>query len=249
VTMHDGPRPAERSRPARPQRENAGQRLLESAHARPSLPASLGITSRETGLARAIEARIRLVRFASKSLSAPFDFDVAKMTLMSALTRAQAFHDGTVGALRADNPYAAFTLLRSYAENAAMMVWLRDHPGDIERFYPGTPRQLRLKVGRLTNNASSRLGGFKEVYEQLSGFAHPAASSALSGWHGTDEDMGVMWASVPSFKNDDDFMMACVWLVELAQANAHLWRENWEAYFGDPPMFVAPPWKSGTRDM
>lgn len=207
-----------------------------------SLPASHGITDRESGLTKAVEARVRLTRFASKSLGSSFDFGMEEMTMMSLLTRAQAFHDGTVDALRADNPFAAFTLLRSYAENAAMMVWLLDHPGDIARIYPEAPLNQRLSIGKLTNNAASRFGGFKGVYEQLSNFAHPAAHTALSGWHAGDEEKRVQWTSVPSFKNDDDFMMACVWLIELSQANAHLWRECWELYFGTPPKFLPPKW-------
>jgi len=52
----------------------------------------------------------------------------------------------------------------------------------------------------------------------------------------------VRWQSAAAFKNDDDFMMACVWLVELAEANAHLWRECWELYFSDSPKYKPPVW-------
>jgi hypothetical protein len=107
--------------------------------------------------------------------------------------------------------------------------------GPDKRFYAETPREMRLRIGQLTGNASSRLAGFKGVYEQLSGFAHPAAATALSGWHSPGEDLKVHWSSVPSFKNDSDFMMACVSLVELAQSNGYLWREVWEMYFGEAP--------------
>jgi hypothetical protein len=210
-----------------------------------SLAKSLGITDRESGIRKAGEAKLRLIRFASEALPSSFAFGVAEMTLMSALTRAQAFHEGTLDALASDNPFAAFTLLRGYAENAAMLVWLLEKPVDIERFYPGATKEMRISVGRLTNKAPSRFGGFRGIYDQLSGFAHPAAASALSGWHSSDESLRVEWASKPAFKNDDDFMIVCVWLVELAQANAHLWREVWEQYFGESPKFTPPEWKFG----
>lgn len=210
-----------------------------------NLPASLGITDRDSGLQKAVEAKLRMIRFISASMPKKLDFDMPRMTLMSAFTRAQAFHDGTLDALRADNPYAAFTLLRSYAENAAMLVYLLNKPADIERFYAEVPLEMRLRIGKLTASASSRLAGFKGVYEQLSGFAHPADATALSGWHSPGDELKVQWSSVPSFKNDDGFMMACVWLVELAEANAHLWREVWEMYFGETPRFTAPEWKFG----
>jgi hypothetical protein len=76
----------------------------------------------------------------------------------------------------------------------------------------------------------------------------PADATALSGWHSPGDDLKVHWSSVPSFKTDGDFMMACVWLVELAEANAHLWREVWEMYFGETPTFVVPGWKFGASN-
>jgi hypothetical protein len=209
------------------------------------LPASLGITDRDSGLEKAVEAKLRMTSFVRETLPNRFDFDMPRMTLLSAFTRAQAFHDGALDALRADNPFSTFTLLRSYAENAAMLVYLLNKPSEIERFYAGVPREMRLRIGKLTTNASSRLAGFKGVYEQLSGFAHPAGATALSGWHAPGDDLKVQWSSVPAFKNDDDFEMACVWLVELAEANAHLWREVWNMYFGETPTFVAPEWTFG----
>jgi hypothetical protein len=38
------------------------------------------------------------------------------------LARAQGLHEGSVAAIAADNPFAAFPLLRSYAENAAALL-------------------------------------------------------------------------------------------------------------------------------
>jgi hypothetical protein len=43
-----------------------------------------------------------------------------------------------VAAIKADNPYAAFTLLRSYAENAAAILYVTDKPETLERFWRGS---------------------------------------------------------------------------------------------------------------
>ncbi|TFB84467.1 hypothetical protein E3O44_15410 [Cryobacterium algoricola] len=212
----------------------------------PSLPALHGISDRESGIEKAAAARVRLIRFAADAFPTPIDFDVPMMTLMSLLTRAQSFHDGALDAVRAGNPFAAFTLIRSYAENAAVLVRLKDRPDDLARLYPEAPRATRLRIGQITNGASARFGEFKGVYDQLSEFAHPSPATALSGWHASELDDGkVEWRSSPAFKSTDDLMMACVWLVELAEANSELWRECFEMYFGERRTCTPPEWNSG----
>lgn len=211
------------------------------------LPASRGIVDKATGFAEATAARETMTTLVMTFLPKRFDFDVPRMTMLSLLTRAQGFHDGAVAALAADNPFATFTLLRSYAENAAMLCWLVDKPADIERIYPEAPPERTIRIGQLTNYAENRLGGFRGVYAQLSKFAHPGAGTALSGWHAGDENQ-VHWASAAAFKNDDDYKIACFWVVELAEANGHLWAECWEAYFGEQPTFVPPEWPGVAQD-
>lgn len=137
---------------------------MEKEQNEQSLPNNLGITDRDTGITKATGARIRLTKFASESVRSPLQFGIAEMTLLSLLTRAQAFHDGALAAVKEDNPFATFTLLRSYAENAAVMVWLLDHPSDLARMYPEAPRDQRFSIGRLTNHARERFGGFQGVY-------------------------------------------------------------------------------------
>ncbi|HEY4268895.1 MAG TPA: hypothetical protein VGM94_11960 [Galbitalea sp.] len=169
------------------------------------------------------------------------EISIASMSLMSVLTRAHAFHEGAVDALRSDNPFAAFTLLRSYAENAALLVWLKHHPDDLNRLYPQAPPDARFAIGKLLNFAQARLLGFSGVYEQLSGFAHPSAATAMTPWRAAGEDnRKVNWTSAPAFKNDGDFMIAGMWAVELAEANGHLWAECWTAYFGESPTAAVP---------
>jgi hypothetical protein len=51
-----------------------------------------------------------------------------------------------------------------------------------------------------------------------------------------------IFSSRPSFKNDDDFMLACVWLIELAEANGALWAKSWSRYFGATALWDPPDW-------
>lgn len=207
------------------------ERMGEGINQSKDLPATRGIIDRASGLEAAELARKALISVAGEALSSNQDLTMMKMTLLSLFTRAQAFHEGALAMVRADNPFGTFTLIRSYAENAAMLVWLLEKPNDIESILPGADRTRRIRVGRLTDKAVGRLAGFKPIYEQLSNFAHPGEATALSGWHAGDVDRQVSWMSAPAFKNDDDLKMACYWLVELAEANGHLWRDCWHMYF------------------
>jgi hypothetical protein len=209
----------------------------------PSLPKLHGITDRESGLARATASRKAMTAQVADHLPNGFGFTVGTMSLLSLLTRAQAFHDGVIGALEADNPFATMTLLRSYAENAALLVWLDEKPNELDRLLPDAGPDDRFNIGRLVAFAVRRMGGFKGIYEQLSGFAHPSSASALSGWH-NEGGRRVRWGTHPEFKNDDDFMMACVWVVELAEANTGLWLSVWDKYFGPSPTYRVRDLKS-----
>jgi hypothetical protein len=135
------------------------------------------------------------------------------------LARAQGLHEGTVTAITAGNPYATFTLLHAYAETAAAVLYVKDHPAQLEKCLPG-PHRPGVKVRKITNHAESRLGGFKGTYSQLSKYAHPIAltfpaPSRIAG--------GVIeWASALAFKSEHDAITACAWVVELAEATSYL---------------------------
>ena len=85
-----------------------------------NLAAGRGIHDRESGLVEARAARKKMTRLAMVPLKTLRQISIPSMTLMSLLTRAQAFHDGSVDALEHDNPFVTFTLVRSYAENTAV---------------------------------------------------------------------------------------------------------------------------------
>jgi hypothetical protein len=157
------------------------------------------------------------------------DYRVEHLVFSGFLARAQGLHEGAVAAIGADNPYAAFTLLRAYAENAAAILYVKDHPGQLDKFWRET-RGPGVPIGRITNHAVNRFGGFRGIYSELSRYAHPQALSLLAS-HRVTEGRVVEWRSAPAFKSDPDAVMACAWVVELAEATAQLLKE-FGAQFG-----------------
>lgn len=179
-----------------------------------------GITNRDTGIAAARASRQPLIAAAANAFDRGQGFSTAVALLGGLVTRGIGLHDGAVASLEADNPFAAFTLIRSLAENAAAILYVTDHPATVDRMLglDGHP----LPVGRLTAHAtqSSRFGGFKDVYSELSHYAHPGAKgfSASISINGNS----FRWSGAPAFRPGNDFLMACAWIVELAGANSHL---------------------------
>jgi hypothetical protein len=100
------------------------------------------------------------------------------MTLFfaSAMARAQGLHDAIVREIRHSNPHAVFTLMRAYAETAAIILYVKDHPNYVS-VVQTSPEELPKGRGRksmqaIINHAVKRFSGFKEVYTELSEIAH-----------------------------------------------------------------------------
>jgi hypothetical protein len=180
----------------------------------------LGITDRATGQEQARASWDLLIAAGRRVLGTGLDFRVEHLVFSGFLARAQGFHEGAVAAIIADNPYAAFTLLRAYAENAASILYVKDHPAELEKFWRDTSGP-GVKIGKITNYALSRFDGFKGVYSELSRYAHPQALSLLASSRIAEGEM-IHWSSAPAFKSDHDAVMACAWVVELAEATSHL---------------------------
>ena len=143
--------------------------------------------------------------------------------VMGLATRAAGLHDGAVHALETNSPVVVYALLRSYAENAAAVLYATDHPTQLHRIL-GMGDSHPLKVGIITNYAeqgSKRFGSFRSMYEDLSQFAHPLSRSIFASTR-PDGENGFHWSLEPAFKYDADFLVACALVVELAEANAHL---------------------------
>jgi predicted RNase H-like HicB family nuclease len=183
----------------------------------------LGITDRLTGQEQARTSLDALIATGRKILETSSDYTIGHLVFSGFLARAQGFHEGTVAAIDADNPYAAFTVLRAYSENTATILYVKDHPAELDRFWRDTHGQ-DVSMDEIINYAMTRFRGFKGIYSELSKYAHPHALSLLASSR-VIEGRIVQWSSVPSFKSDHDAIMASVWVVELAGATSHLLRE------------------------
>ena len=87
-----------------------------------------GITDRPSGINVAKSSRQLLVNAAADALGRGQGFTPAVMLVGGLVTRGIGLHDAAIAALEADNPFAAFTVIRSYAENAAALAGvLWDH--------------------------------------------------------------------------------------------------------------------------
>ena len=105
-------------------------------------------------------------------------YQVEHTVLSGLLARAQGLHEGSVAAIGVGNPYATFTLLRAYAENAASILYIKDHPNQLAKFWQLD--DYGVSFGKITNYAVTRFAGFKGIYAQLSQYAHPAALGILA---------------------------------------------------------------------
>jgi len=188
----------------------------------------LGIIDSTTGLERAGAGREALLEAGRTVLGAVDQYTTAHVVFSGFLARAQGLHEGVVTAIGADNPYAAFTLLRAYAENAAAILYANDHPTQLDKFWDDR-RGPGVKIGKITNHAHTRFGGFKHIYSELSRYAHPHALSMLASTQST-EGNSFQWASAPAFKSTSDRLLAFAWVVELALATAHLLTEFPESH-------------------
>jgi hypothetical protein len=186
----------------------------------PAWVQALGIVDRPTGIEKARASRQWLLDAATNAFGRGQPWTTAVVLLSGLVTRGIGLHDAAIAALDADNPFAAFTVIRSYAENAAAVLYAADHPNKVDRMLglEGHP----LSAGKLTAHAnrSQRFGGFKDVYSGLSEYAHPLSKSITASMEVNGNKF--RWSSTPAFRPGNDFLMACAWIVELTEANAHL---------------------------
>lgn len=186
------------------------------------LLAHLGMPDLPTALDKAEGSMAQLRAGAREALELFDGLTTEALIVMGLIARAQSLHQGITHAIREQNPHVAFTLLRAYAENAAAISYLGDHPKDVSRFLgDGHP----VPIGRITNAASKYFGGFSAVYRTLSEYAHPAWRAVVASHQVLDETEGaarLAWQSAPRFRSEGDALMACAWVWELTEAHEHL---------------------------
>lgn len=189
------------------------------------LLAQMGLTDLPTAISKATEA-MEIVWDAARYALGRFEEPSREFLVVTGLTaRAQGFHEGVVLSVTSDNPYTAFTLLRAYAENAAAVAFLSDKPTQLTNFIE---LDAGVAIGRITGHATKYSDGFKDIYRQLSQFAHPAANSILTSHRLSDNPDGTLklkWHSSPSFKDERQALLACAWVIELATAHGDLIRK------------------------
>jgi hypothetical protein len=162
---------------------------------------------------------------------------VPNLLLLGLATRGLGLHDAAVRALETDNPFAAFALIRAYAENAATVLYALERPEKIDQLYGiGKPIAMSTIKNHAIQSPSNRFGAFKAVYSELSDYAHPMSRSVVASSNALGEN-GFQWSSEPAFKSDGDFLTACAWIVEFAVANADLLAE-FSRYQGGDTEFV-----------
>lgn len=176
-----------------------------------------GITDEESGRAAAIAAREDILSVARTVISSG-DITMDHIIVAGIVARSQSLHEGSVAAIEANNPHAAFTLLRAYAEQCAAVQYMTDHPAKAERLWNDV-EGYGVKIGAITNYAQSsgRMANFREIYNQLSKYAHPSSAAHFASMR-VGEDRSFSWQSAPRFKRDEERLIAYAWCVEFARA-------------------------------
>lgn len=179
------------------------------------LLAKYGVTDDASGRRNAEQAREYLLAVAT-SVIREGDFTMDHLIIAGMVARAQSLHEGALDAINSDNPHAAFTLLRAYAEQCAAALYLTDHPDKAERLWNDRDGH-GVPVGRMTSYAdqSGRFGQFRRVYDQLSKYAHPSSISHFAAMR-TDEGNHFTFQTAPRFKRDEEKLVAYAWLIEFA---------------------------------
>jgi hypothetical protein len=214
----------------------------ETAPVVPSWVSKLGIVDRASGIEKARSSRQQLLDATGAALTG-FDeaggATTANLLLLGLAARGLGLHDASVEALEADNPFAAFALIRAYAENAATFMYAIDKPNTIDQLFGLSEHPISLS--RITSHAkqspSTRFREFGAVYDSLSAYAHPMPTSILASATNVGEN-GLQWSSGPAFKSDNDFLTASGWIVEFAVANADLLEDFAQSQGGNTEVVV-----------
>lgn len=199
----------------------------------PGLLERLGIVDVSTGIQVATDAASFLTDGGRAALLATGAMNATTIALGGLVARAQGLHSAARDAIEADNPFAAFTLLRAYAENAAALYYLRGKPESVRQFL-NDPDDPSIKIGRLTNYVKTHAPGFGPIYDVLSQYAHPASRSLLASHEVTEGPEGsrLRWQSKPKFKSESDRLIACAWMYELAKVHGDLLEQYAETVAG-----------------
>jgi hypothetical protein len=143
----------------------------------------------------------------------------AHLPFLAFIERAQAFSLGAIAMIESGNPLAAATLLRSFAENLAVVFYINAHPAEIDKLQPGA--RQGIKIGRIISQAEKHFPGFKGMYEELSSMAHPSGAGSYHTLKADDEG-AFTWQSYPTFHSLEDARHFLRLLDELSDLTANV---------------------------
>jgi len=145
----------------------------------------------------------------------------------SMIVRVRGLHEGAVREIRADNPHGTNTLLRAWVEDVALLRYVIDHPEYVEKLAQ-SKKSLgpggRVRVQALIDHASSSLPGLAAVYGQLCEAAHFGNVAFWASYSLEEEDAEryLNWNSVPSWREEEQALIACGRVHELARESRYL---------------------------
>lgn len=150
------------------------------------------------------------------------------LSFLGFVERAQAFHQGVVDMIEAGNPLTAATLLRSFAENLAVVYYIKKRPAEMWKLQPGAPGGLPM--GQVVAAAQKSLPRFKRLHDHLSAMAHPSGAGAFQTLR-VEDDGQFFWQSHPMFSSIEQARLYLKWLGEIRDFTALAIRET-TASFG-----------------
>ena len=141
----------------------------------------------------------------------------------SMVNRCNSLHAAIAREMQAQNPHAAFPLIRAYAEGAALLIYVHDHVDYMQALLdrpseaqPGA--RNRLKVGKLVAYAVRHAPGFKDAYDELTAFTHFGSTALWSPFVLSDDRERLSWTSYPRWRNDEQAMIAAASTLEVSHA-------------------------------
>ena len=177
----------------------------------------------ERELKQARVAGKTMVRGALEAFTGSQEISIGHLPFFAFIERAQAFHQGVVDMVESGNPLAAAALLRSFAENVAVVFYIEKNPHEFEKLFPGAAQGLPM--GRVVAAAQKRLPGFKDLYAHLSSMTHPSGAGAYQTL--IIRDGGEFtWQSQPTFKTADDARQFLRWLEEMRDVSTSIIKET-----------------------
>ncbi len=161
----------------------------------------------------------------------------AGLFFLSMIPRIRGLHDGAVRETRAENPHGAFTLLRTWAEDCALVLYVTDKPVYIERLQRKRKdlHRKRIQSRQLIEHVSGRITGLDVVYAELSEMSHFGSAAFWNAFRldedsDSDPSRSFGWTSFPRFKDEQQALIACGWIWELAEVSRHVLQEFAEAH-------------------